>query len=79
MADTNGLPEPRTLFRSPPRAARNTPLSDTAQDVVAEAIAAQSTVVNVQSDGLGDRRRKLDRDQVSAYGPPHRSTTTQYM
>ena len=41
---TNGLPEPRTLFRSPPRAARNTPLSGTAQDVIAEAVAAQFTV-----------------------------------
>ena len=41
---TNGLPEPRTLFRSPPRAARDTPMSSTAQDVVTEAVAAQSTV-----------------------------------
>ena len=41
---TNGLPEPRTLFRSPPRAARDTPVSSTAQDVVAEAVAAQPTV-----------------------------------
>ena len=40
----NGLPEPRTLFRSPPRAARNTPLSDTARGVVAGAVAAQHTV-----------------------------------
>ena len=40
----NGLPEPRTLFRSPPRAARNTPLSGTARGVVAEAVAAQHTV-----------------------------------
>ena len=44
MTEPNGLPEPRTLFRSPPRAARDTPMSSTAQDVVAEAVAAQSTV-----------------------------------
>ena len=44
MTEPNGLPEPRTLFRSPPRAARDTPMSSTAQDVVTEAVAAQPTV-----------------------------------
>ena len=40
----NGLPEPRTLFRSPPRAARNTPLPGTARGAAAGAVAAQHTV-----------------------------------
>ena len=44
MAEPNGLPEPRTLFRSPPRAARDTPTPSAVQGVVAEAVAAQSTV-----------------------------------